>query len=135
MNKRIILILVLALGLLAFAGGVYLTQFHNRGYVETTAVIERIETEYRGLDENRIEQYDHTVYVRYTVDGEEYAGRSDTYDGSYKEGMEIKIFYDPENPAQFHGDSKGFATYLLLAGPAAMLIAAVMLAKSKRSAA
>ena len=57
-------------------------------------------------EEHAGDDEEHDVYVAYSVDGKEYNALSDTYSSSYFEGKEITIFYNPDNPAQIHGDSK-----------------------------
>ena len=74
-----------------------------------------------------IMQYDYDVYVNYSVDGKEYTGKSDYYSGSYKEGMEIKISYDPNDPTKIHGDSKGMGIILMIAGSVTIVVCVVLL--------
>ncbi|MBQ8086747.1 MAG: hypothetical protein IJ232_11650 [Lachnospiraceae bacterium] len=128
MNRKILIIIsVLVLGIAATAIGVYNSFLAGKGYVETTAVIDHIDEIERGYDEDNVMQYDYDVYVNYSVDGKEYTGKSDYYSGSYKEGMEIKISYDPNDPTKIHGDSKGMGIILMIAGSVTIVVCVVLL--------
>ena len=117
----------MVVGVLVLAFGCYLAFFETKGYVATTAVIDRIEEYESGTDADGFTEYDHDVYVTYSVNGNVYTGKSDYYSGGYREGQEIKIFYNPDNPEQIHGDSKNFAIYLMALGPVLALIGTVSL--------
>ena len=125
MKKRTLVLFLLILGLVVTGAGIYTTFFEKKGFVETTAVIDRIEEEETGTDEDGHTTYTYHVFVRYTVDGKEYYSESDFFAGNYKEGKEIKIFYDPADPAKIHGDSKGFGIYMMVIGPI-LIVAAVI---------
>ena len=107
---------LIAAGALALAFGCYLMFFETKGYVATTATIERIEEHWTGDDTT------YEVYVRYTADGSVYHGKSDVYSAGYREGKQIKIFYNPNNPEQIHGDSQNMGIYLIILGPVLALI-------------
>lgn len=66
----------------------------TKSYNKTTAVITQIESDY----DVAIEQYDYTVYVKYTIDGIEYENVLGSYLQGYKEGKEVEIYYSPTNP-------------------------------------
>lgn len=68
-------------------------KFEKRG-VKTDAVIVRID-EKRDSDGD----YDHIVYVRYTVNGREYTTRLGTYTSSMYVGKTVPILYMPNNPS------------------------------------
>ena len=113
--------MLLLVGLAMIAFGVYLGFFQAQGYVRTTAVITRVEEDPDSVDPNE-PQYIATV--RYTVDGRDYTEKLDSSDPGYKQGKEIKIKYDPANPANVTRDSAGIAVYLMAAG--ALLSAAMV---------
>ena len=72
-------------------------------------------------------QYDYEVYVNYNVDGKDYSEKTDYYAGNYKEGMEIKIFYNPDDPAQIHGDNGTFGIVMMIGGAVITVICIVLL--------
>ena len=117
MRNALFFIFVIILGLAAFAGGIFVTFIKGNGFQETTAVIERIEEVYTGTGTDSSD-IDHEVYVNYTVDGKEYSGKSDYYAPGYKEGKTIKIYYNPENPAEITGNSRGMGIYMIIIGAA-----------------
>jgi len=41
-------------------------------------------------------------------------------------GKEVKIYYNPENPEEIHGDAKGFGLYLMILGPVLFAAAGMM---------
>lgn len=109
----------MAAGLLMLAFGFYLMFFETKGYEKTTAVIERIE-EYGSLDDEM-----HDVYVRYSVNGNTYDGMLDYYSPGYQVGKEIPIYYNPDNPEQIHGESRGMQIFLIAAGPVVFVLGTV----------
>ena len=117
----------MVVGVLVLAFGCYIAFFETKGYVATTAVIERIEEYESGIDADGFTEYSHDVYVSYSVNGRLYEAKSDYYSARYREGQEIKIFYNPDNPEQIHGDSKNFGIYMMVLGPVLTLIGAVVL--------
>ena len=127
MNKTLGAIIAIVLGIACVGFGVYSQFFQTKGFEETTATITKIEENWRGYNEETMEdEYDYDVYVKYTVDGKEYEGKADTYDGSYVEGKEITVFYNPSNPADIHGDS-GFLGIIMIAAGAVLAIAGVIM--------
>ena len=130
MKKLLLALMFFLAGVACLGFGIYLKFFQNRGYEQTDAVIERLETIYSGYDDDGNEQYDHNVFVSYTIDGKEYKGELDTYESSYEEGKTIKIFYRPDDPADIHGDSGMMGLILLIIGPVIMLGAAFAFLRS-----
>ena len=128
MGKRMIIIIqALVIGIVVTIIGAYNTFFAGKGYIETTAVIDHIDEIEIGLDENDVMQYDYEVYVNYNVDGKDYSEKTDYYAGNYKEGMEIKIFYNPDDPAQIHGDNGTFGIVMMIGGAVITVICIVLL--------
>lgn len=73
---------------------------------EVTAVITDIDvrrtaTRKNGKTRHRTE---HTVYIEYTVDGNEYRNTLGYYNGGMAEGDNVTILYDPENPDRHMSD-------------------------------
>lgn len=121
------LLFVLAgVGLIGF--GIYRT-YASRNYVETTAVIDQVEDIYTGTDDNGTDQYNHIVYVNYTVNGQYYSSQSDSYHDDYVKGKEITVFYNPNNPAVISGDSNGFGVYMIIAGAVSALAGVAIFVK------
>ena len=78
----------------------------SQTYSKTTAEIIKITSEYDAASESI-----HTnVFVRYTVDGREYDSELGSYRRSFREGMTIEIFYDPDNPVDVMA-TDGFSIY------------------------
>lgn len=101
---------LLLLGIvLVVAGFIFLGQISGPSQ-KTKAVITRIEV----IDEPGAQEVDHEVYVDYAVDGTRY---QDVPLGSYsafmKEGKEITVRYNTENPAQIHTSSATIAVLVL----------------------
>lgn len=110
-----VILLVMGIGLIAI--GAYLSFFQTKGFKSTTATIERIETIDKGYDSDNRRDIDHEVYVTYTVDGKTYTNmRLDTYASSYNPGKDVKIYYNPANPADIHGDVGIMGILMLIGG-------------------
>ncbi|MBQ4383134.1 MAG: DUF3592 domain-containing protein [Firmicutes bacterium] len=99
-------------GIVMIALGVYFGFFQGKGYEETTAVVTDLREEYVG--DSTTPSYFPTV--RYTVGGKEYTADLGSSVNKNKLGTEIKIKYDPTNPAKAIENAPGIAIYLLIAG-------------------
>ncbi len=94
-------LITLVMTLLFLAAGIFLIimGFKNgrmqKTFIETTGVITRIERVERVGNDR---EYDYFTYVKYTVDGKEYESELGEYSASFKEGAELKIKYDPNDP-------------------------------------
>lgn len=121
-------IVALLFGLVALAMGVYITFFQSRGFVKTTATIASI-TEVESEFAN--EDPEHVVEVTYTIDGKSYTAELDAYSPSYKEGKQVTILYDPNDPAVIHS-GLGFGIYVLAVGVVLLAGVAVTEIKSRR---
>ncbi len=108
-----LLLLIAALGMIGF--GIYTGFFRDNGYADVTAVITNIESE-RDYSSDDVNAMTHTVTVRFEVDGQEYSGILDTWEDGYELNKEINIKYNPSNPADFHGESGGLSTFLIIGG-------------------
>lgn len=120
MNKKILG--VIAFCLVFVAAGITVFLFGNNdlkkidSYPQTKAVITRIEGYYDGDD------YEHDVYVRYTVDEIEHENKLNEYKSSFYEGKEITISYNPNDPTDILVASK--TTPMILIGIGALFVAA-----------
>ena len=132
MSKKTTLILAIVFGVILFGIGLYLSFFQTRGFVRTTAKIEQIEETWTGTDEDGHDQYDHEVWVSYTVDGVTRQGKLDTYSSDYEVGKRVRIYYDPADPEKIHGDSRKLGMVLWIAGPVLAAVSAVTLVRESR---
>ncbi len=131
-----VVVLFIAVGLTFVVSGIYLGAQHKNiddGRIHTTATIVDIqeELEVRG-------HYDYTVYVVYSVDGEEVLAQLSGYISSYYVGEELEIYYYLDDLSRVHSE-KGMTT-LSIAFPVAGAIsiavgvaALVLFIKQKKS--
>ena len=119
----------LVMAVIALAGGVYLTFFHNTGFLKAEALITEIE-EIPGTFDNETE---YNVTVRYTVDGKEYSGLLDQYSPTYHVGDKISILYNPADPAEFHGASLGLSIYMIVIGIVLLAIVLVTMVRERKN--
>ena len=126
MRKKQFLLAGLVIGLISLGIGIYMTFFETNGFKPATAVIDHVDETWVGTTGDEGSEYEYDVYVKYTVDGKDYYGRSDFYAPGYEAGKEIKIYYNPENPEEIHGDAKGFGLYLMILGPVLFAAAGMM---------
>ena len=128
---KVLSALLMLLALVALGAGVYTGFFATKGFESTTATIARIEEDetFVGEDPND-KQY--ITYVTYTVDGKEYTEDLGSYSPSYKVGKEVKVKYDPADPATVRDDSLGFSLYLILIGVALIAVSIFTMVKNRR---
>ncbi len=126
MNKKKTQIIAAVVGVLICGMGLYLSFFETRGFVATTAVIDRIEETWSGSEDT-----DYDVWVSYSAEGRSYYGELDNYSSSYHEGKRIKIYYDPQNPERIHGDSRKFGMILWIVGPIITAVSVAAMVKEK----
>ncbi len=81
-------------GIILIVFGVILLGFKSDKYLETKGVVTSVTEGF--YDEDDGQQYD--VDFTYTVDGKEYEGTFSGVTDDYKEGDEIKVYYDPADP-------------------------------------
>ena len=123
---KVMAALLIVAALIMIGIGAYIGFFESRGFENTTATIVRIDAE----DDIAAEDKTYITTVTYTVDGKEYTEILDSYAPDYKVGKEVKIKYNPANPAIIHADSPGFAIYLLGAGVLLLIISIFVLIKN-----
>lgn len=113
----------LGLILIVFSIFFFITADHNKNYVATDGIVSRVELvedEHTDVDGNHVEAT-YRVFVKYTVDGEEYDEELGELSG-IKVGDKIKITYNPENPREISQPiGMILPIILLLAGIAALV--------------
>lgn len=123
-----LLLLIVALGMIGF--GVYMKFFSQQGMADVKAVITKVEEEYDpAAGENG--EWTHTATVEFTVDGQKYGGVLDTWEAGFEEGKEITIKYNPDNPADFHGDVTGMSIFLIIGGAVLAVVDVVLFLAGK----
>ena len=105
---KVLAALLMLLALAALAVGVYTGFFATKGFTSTTATIERIEEDETFVSADPNDKH-YIAYVTYTADGTVYTEALDSYSPSYEVGKEIKVKYDPADPATVRSASLGFS--------------------------
>ena len=124
--------------LIIFSIFLFIATDHNKNYIKTEAVVSRtelVEEAYTDADGNRVDAT-YKVYVKYTVDGQEYDEELGELP-NYKQGDKITICYNPENPSQISQPTTIILPIaLLVAGIAALIggIVSIMKALKKHKA-
>ena len=113
--KKLIACLFLIVGGVVFIvfGGITVKEIQN--YPEVSAVVSHLEREWVP-DEDGYDREEITVFVTYTVDGQEYTEELQNSKTNYKQGDEITVHYNPEDPTKVTGASKGGATLQFVFG-------------------
>ena len=112
MKKIITLIIGIACVVIGIAILVSYFNTQKTQTAETTATVVRIDSEME-LDDDNIETRYYTPVVKYSVNGKEYekqlSNSRTTNSTEYKEGQEITIKYNPDNPDELSkkGDKGG----------------------------
>lgn len=103
--------LIAGLGLFGTGAGVFVTFSRFRETAQTTtATITGIIASRNG------DRVSHAAYVEYEVYGTRYSGRLPSYTSGMREGQEIPILYNPDNPAEMDTEAGGTLTPLLFGG-------------------
>lgn len=99
-------------------------------YIKTTATISKITTTY---DYDYDYDYDnphyeekHDVFIKYTVDENEYTAKLDSYSSFYYEGMKINIYYNKTSPSQIKTKGGSYASLLVPGFGILSLVAGIM---------
>lgn len=121
-------IVFMAAGILMMLLGVYVGFFRSSGYVKSTGVITHLEEDIDVENGNTI----YIPTVTYTVDGREYTLIIGSRDNANQMGKEVKIKYDPANPAKANEDSPGLVVYLIGVGAVFVAAALFTLWKNKK---
>ena len=126
---KVLAALLMLLALAALAVGVYTGFFATKGFKSTTATIERIEEDETFVSADPNDKH-YIAYVTYTADGTVYTEALDSYSPSYEVGKEIKVKYDPADPATVRSASLGFSLYLILIGAALIAVSVFTMVKN-----
>lgn len=114
------------LALICLIIGVYLTFFHSKGFVKTTATIVSVR---EGGDADSTAVF---PTVEYTVDGKSYTAELSVGSPSYRVGKTITVLYDPNDPAVAHGGS-GLGIYVMLVSAAILVFIAITTVIEKKN--
>ncbi len=128
---KVLTALLMLLALVALGVGVYTGFFATKGFESTTATIARIEEDETFVGEDPNDKH-YTAFVTYTVDGKEYTEDLRSYSPSYEVGKEVKVKYDPADPATVRDASLGFSLYLILIGAALIAVSVFTMVKNGR---
>ena len=126
---KVLAALLLLLAFLALGVGVYTGFFATKGFVSTTATIERIEEDETFVSTDDKDKH-YIAYVTYAANGQTYTEALDSYAPSYAVGKEVKVKYDPADPATVRSASLGFSLYLILIGVALIAVSIFTIVKN-----
>lgn len=106
--KKLIAILLFVAGGVVFVifGGITLKEIKN--FTPVPAVVSHITREWTPNGDGT-DTEDISIFVTYTVDGQEYTEELQNTKTNYKQGDEITVLYNPEDPTQVSGATKGIA--------------------------
>ncbi len=106
--KKLIAVVLLVVGGVVFIifGGISLKEIKH--FTPVSAVVSHVEREWTpngdGTDTEEI-----TIFVTYTVDGREYNEELQNTKTNLKQGDQITVLYNPEDPTEVSGATKGIA--------------------------
>lgn len=133
-------VIILAIGIVFIVlGAKNISQINT--FPQVSAVVSEVVTE-TSTDADGNDTTEETVYVSYTVNGNEYNEILQYAEGSYNKGDSITVQYNPENPSYVIGATKkggiiriAFGCVLALAGSGFFLrpLILVMIAKRKEN--
>ena len=131
-----VVLLFIAVGLTFVVSGIYLGTQHkdiDDGRIHTTATIVDIQEDIEHGGDTR-----HTVYVVYSVDGEEVLAQLSDYISGYYVGEELEIYYYLDDLSRVHSE-KGMTTFIIafpVAGTISIVVGVAVLVlfiKQKKS--
>lgn len=95
---------------LMMAAALFLAKQPKKELIETTGIIDHFDCEYDIIDE----EYDYTTYVDYEVNGVKYDDVVyGAYSSSMKEGDEVVVLYDVNNPEYIESPSAKYVPYIV----------------------
>lgn len=113
--KRILFpIGVLVIGIIVIVVG-FSEKSHAKTYTPVSAVVSQVDVT-TTFDEDNTPTEEHTVYVKYTVNGKEYNEILSGSSNSMKEGDTLTVRYNPENPSEVTASTVKSATMLIVIG-------------------
>lgn len=93
---------------------------------KTTGTITEIEVYYtRDSDGDRVRK--HRVYVEYTVDGEKYENRLDSYNSAMRVGGSVTVYYDPQNPTDISSGDASIVTIIMICVGGLLLVVDIII--------
>lgn len=130
-NIKIMMFVFLAIGICIIIGGI-IFQVNNMKFLKTATKTEAKIT-------NIVTSYDsdgdanHSVNVKFMVNGEEYGGILGEWSSSMYVGKTVTVYYNPNNPNEFRSGSSGFVGFILIAfGAVFAIIGTVFLINDKK---
>ena len=122
--------MLLPLGLILTIFGIFMfvINMKNQNYVKTTATIskvELVEEAHTDADGNTVAAT-YKLSVKYTVDGKEYENELGEMPEGHKEGEEITIYYNPENPNEITQTKSLILPIILTVGGIAALVGGII---------
>ena len=113
--------------LIVFSVFLFISDDHNKNYIETEATISKAELVREATidSEGNREEASYMIFVKYTVNGKEY----ETELGEMLEqkvGEKITIVYNPDNPNEISTPSSPILNIVLLFGGMASLVGGII---------
>ena len=113
--KKLLAVLLLLAGGAVFIVFGFVSLKEMREFRQTPAVVADVQTEWvpdgEGGDTQQI-----TIFVTYTVDGKEYTEQLQNTKTNLKQGERITVLYNPEDPTQVSGATRGIVAIQFCAG-------------------
>ena len=98
----------------------------TKDYLKTEAVVTRTELfEEEHYDGDTHHDATYTVFVKYTVDGQEYEEEFGIFSG-YKEGEKVQIVYNPANPREISSPGSFVIPVIMMAAGVLVLVITVL---------
>ena len=124
--KKLIAIVLVMIGGVVFIIFGSITAKQMKTFIKVPAVVSHISREWTP-DGDGGETEEIKIFVTYTVDGQEYTEELNNTKTNLKEGENITVLYNPEDPTEVSGASKGgvalqigFGSLFLLGGLASL---------------
>ncbi len=113
--------------LMIFGVAVFIINDKNKNYRKTEAIVSRtelVEEAHEDGDGNHVDAV-YRVYVKYTVNGNEYEEELGELPG-YKQGQKITIYYNPDDPRQITQTKSMILPVIMIAAGALSFICGVV---------
>ncbi|MBR2828169.1 MAG: DUF3592 domain-containing protein [Bacilli bacterium] len=113
--------------LIIFGIAMFIINKNNQDYIKTSAIVSKIElVEETHIDENgnSVDAL-YKVYVKYTVEGNQYEEELGELAG-YKKGDKITIYYDPDNPKKITQTKSLILPIAFIIGGCASLVCGII---------
>ena len=127
----IMAVIFIAVGIfIAYTGIQRLVKLNAGRYVETQAVITKIESRERYDSDTGKTETDYDLTVEYSVDGKTHVSHLGETPNDFYEGMELTVLYDVANPADVVLPGTTGAFIMIGMGVLAVICALVILLKN-----